>query len=285
MRFGYHALRWGWQNLSFSNIVDSLSAIGFKGFEIICGGGVWGARGEFLPLGGKPDRVISELSEKELKVVTLYNFGKFIRGVDYGISAVPWHFWWRWRQIPQAAKFANSIGCAKFILGGGYPGLKPMEAMTDKDYQKMASLLNEIGRVCQDYGVQVSYHPHPEPHPYTIQSRSQIDKIFEMLDPDLVSLSLDTGLSAGGMDLSELMQSYNKRINHVHFKDYKDGNFFDLGEGAIDLPNFVETLKSIGYDDWIMIEDWFPSLTQRTPVESARNSYEYICKHFGKTRF
>lgn len=279
MKFGYHALRWGWQNLSFSTIVDSISRAGFKGFEIICGRGVWGSRGELLPFGGDKSKVLDKLSTTEVELASVYNFGAFIRGVDYNWSRVPQHLWWRWWQIPKFAKFATSVGCKKLIFGGGYPYFKSEEEMKERDYQKMASLLNQIGKVCCDYGLQVSYHPHPEPHPYTIQSRHQIDELFHLINPDLVHLALDTGLSVGGTDLPELINTYGDRIGHVHFKDYKNGNFLNLGEGAIDFPLIVKTLRSIGYDDWIIIEDWYPPVTPKTPSECAQNSKKYMEKN------
>jgi sugar phosphate isomerase/epimerase len=279
LKFGYTALRWGWKNLSFSSIVDSISRSGFKGLDIISGSGVWGSRGELLPFGGDKNKVLDVLCEKEIKLVSIFNFGNYIRGVDYNFWGIPRHFWWRWWQIPKIVKFANSVGCKKLILTGGYPYFKRKEEMEERDYQKMATLLNQIGKICYDYGVQASYHPHPEPHPYVIQTRDQIDKLFELINTDLVNLALDTGLSVGGTDLIELIQDYRDRINHVHFKDYKDGNFTDLGEGVINFPLIVKTLRSIGYDDWIIIEDWYPPITSRTPSESAKNSKKYVEKY------
>jgi inosose dehydratase len=278
MKFGYTALRWGWHNLSLSSIVDSISRAGFRGADIICGKGVWGNKGEFLPFGGDKDKVLDTVSEKEVKLVAIFNFGSYIRGVDYNFWRTAGHFWWRWSQVPKIVKFANSIEC-KLILAGGYPGFKRREEMEERDYQKMARVLNQIGKVCNDYGVDVSYHPHPEPHPYTIQSRDQIDKLFELINPDLVKFALDTGLRAGGTDLINLIQVYHDRINHVHFKDYKNGNFFDLGEGATDFQVILKTLRSVGYDDWIIIEDWYPPVTPRDPAESAKNSRKYVEKY------
>jgi len=122
----------------------------------------------------------------------------------------------------------------------------------------------------------VNYHPHPEPHPYTIQSVEQINKLFELTDPDLVHLTLDTGFAAAEIDFVEVIHTHSERIKHVHFKDYCNGNFVDLGEGIVNFPLILKTLKSIGYDDWVMIEDWYPPIIERTPLESAKNSKAYI---------
>lgn len=279
MKFGYHALRWGWQNLSFSSVVDSISRAGFKGVDIICGRDAWGSKGELLPLGGDKNKVLDVLSEKEVKLVSIFNWGEYIRGVDYDFGVIPRHFWWRWWQIPKIAKFAASVGCETLTLGGGYPRFKGIEEMKERDYQKMARLLNQIGKVCYDYGIQVLYHPHGQPHPYTIQTRDQIDKLFELLNADLVNLGLDTGLSANGTNLVDLIQDYRDRTKNVHFKDYKHGDFLDLGEGAINFPLILKTLRSIGYDDWIIIEDWHTPASSRTPSESAANSKSYVEKY------
>jgi hexulose-6-phosphate isomerase len=54
----------------------------------------------------------------------------------------------------------------------------------------------------------------------------------------------------------------NKRISHIHVKDYKranawpnsGGEFVDLGEGSIHWPKVMEALKNIGFDGYLTAE-------------------------------
>lgn len=255
-------------------MLETISKVGFKGFELLFAKRLWS--GDWLPFSGDKNKFLDILSRRELQLASIYSFGTYIRGVDYSFEELPFHLWWKHWQLPKIARFASSVGCKKLVLGGGYPYLKKREEMKGKDYEKMARLLNKIGKICNNYGITLNYHPHPEPHPYTIQSVEQIDKLLKLTDPDLVYLTLDTGFAAAGIDFVKVIHTYSERINHVHFKDYSNGNFMDLGEGTVDFPLILKTLKSIGYDDWIIIEDWYPPITGITPFESAKNSKAYV---------
>jgi len=255
-------------------VLDTISEVGFKGFELLFAKHIWS--GHWLPFSGDKNRFLDTLSKREMQLASIYSFGTYILGVDYSFDEIPFHLWWKHWQIPKIARFASSVGCKKLVLGGGYPYLKKIEEIREKDYEKMAKFLNKIGKICENYGVTVNYHPHPEPHPYTIQSVEQINKLFELTDPDLVHLTLDTGFAAAEIDFVEVIHTHSERIKHVHFKDYCNGNFVDLGEGIVNFPLILKTLKSIGYDDWVMIEDWYPPIIERTPLESAKNSKAYI---------
>ncbi|SRR5580765_864922 len=76
---------------------------------------------------------------------------------------------------------------------------------------------DRLGRIMkQDYGLQMVLHPHGDSH---IETREDIDRVFQATDPDYVGFCLDTGhIVYGGGDPVELCKAYPERISYVHIK-------------------------------------------------------------------
>ena len=106
----------------------------------------------------------------------------------------------------------------------------------------------------------------------------------ELTDPDLVHLTLETGhLYKAGVNLIELINTCGERIDHVHFKDVRNGRFAEFGKGIIDFSMIMKSLKNIGYNGWVIVEDEVNSpdihlvgSTTTTPLETAKNSRKYL---------
>jgi inosose dehydratase len=53
------------------------------------------------------------------------------------------------------------------------------------------------------------------------------------------------------------------------------GVFCELGKGDVDFPAVRDTLKDLGYDGWIVVEqDVLPGMG--TPKESAQRNRDYL---------
>lgn len=121
---------------------------------------------------------------------------------------------------------------------------------------------NRLGRMMkEDYGLQLALHPHGDSH---IETREDIDRIFQATDPELVGFCLDTGHIVYGMaDNIELIKDYPERISYVHIKamdprivkqahdeDWpfvravKAGCSVPPPEGEPDMPSLVEALPT-----------------------------------------
>jgi inosose dehydratase len=81
---------------------------------------------------------------------------------------------------------------------------------------------NKLGRIMKcDYGLQMVLHPHGDSH---IETREDIDRIFQATDPEYVGFCLDTGhIVYGGGDNVDLINTYQERINYVHIKAMDPG--------------------------------------------------------------
>lgn len=277
MKFGYHTVRWGFQNVSrfFPRILNEISDAGFKAFET--------HDIDIVPFIENKKGFIDILSENEMHLVGVYCPGQFITK-----SFIDWlilNFYLKEiKRFTQFAEFVASIGGEKLIVGGTVG----MLGTTQKHYITLGNKLNAIGRVCNNLNLKLTYHPHLKT---LVANREQVDSLCRLTDPDLVNFTLETGhLYIAGVNLGELINTYSKRINHVHFKDVKDGKFADLGEGVIDFLSLMKALKGVGYDGWVIVEDEVNSpdlhwagLSKKTPLQTAKNSKKYV-EALSKTR-
>ncbi len=143
----------------------------------------------------------------------------------------------------------------------------------------MAPLVNELGRRAQAEGITVGVHPHLNT---LIETPEETDRFFELTDPKLVGLALDTGhfYLAGG-DPVKMLDKHGARLNYLHFKDavrpFKRSDFFpnlrELGKGEVDFPGVMRKLKALNYAGWVDVEQDF---TSTTPRESCKTSMEYV---------
>ena len=125
---------------------------------------------------------------------------------------------------------------------------------------------------------------------------AEVRRLFDMTDPDVLGLCLDTGhwTFGTGEDPVDAVREFGDRIWHVHFKDCDPavmaesrgegwhglesvghGVFCELGKGSVDFPGVLAALEEIGYDGWIVVEqDVLPGMGN--PKESARRNREYL---------
>ena len=250
MKFAYHTI---WESKQpFPSVLKEIS-VGFEGIETF--------DLDISPFFKDKKGLLNLLSENKMQLVAIYTPGGYLRNRGFF-----YHYWWRWRQIPRLVKFAASVGCRRLVLGGG--GEKGIEK---EEFVEAANTINKIGKTCNDFGIEATYHPY---YPF-IQTKEQVEKICELTDPDNVHLALDTGhLTAAGCDLPQLIRTHRERINLVHFKDFRDGRFVSLTEGVIDFQTIMKRLKSLGYNGWITIDDEMVPSGLSASVEKARKYIE-----------
>jgi inosose dehydratase len=121
---------------------------------------------------------------------------------------------------------------------------------------------------CRARGYEPTFHPELGT---SIESPSEIQALLEGTE---IGLCLDTGhLLAAGGDPVSAVADWADRINQVHVKDarldriaevvrrdepadaiWSRGVFCRLGDGDLDVPRMLETLRTIGYRGWIVVE-------------------------------
>jgi len=205
------------------------------------------------------------------------------------------------------ASFGREAGLTElYVAAGGFDGyrnaegktrkqiaarVRPEDAMTDAEFAQFAKTLNAVGEITLECGVRSCFHNHVGS---TIETGAEIDRLFSLVDRDLVYQGPDTGhLAWAGVDAVQFCRDYADCIKTIHLKeinpnvlaqgiengwDYNtysaNGIFAELGEGMIDFPAIFQILQKADFEGWIVVET---DVTQKpTALESATTSREYL---------
>jgi len=131
--------------------------------------------------------------------------------------------------------------------------------------------IERAGEICRRRGFEPVLHFHAGSY---CEGGSEIHRVFDALDTDLVGMCLDTGHALfGGADPVALLDDYSPIVRLVHIKDCDLGVlqevcqsggglmeawdrdvFCELGLGTAGLDAFLESLKAHGYEGWMTVE-------------------------------
>jgi inosose dehydratase len=294
IRVGNAPVSWGVYgadrpNPPFARVLDDIAAAGYEGTEL----GPYG----YLPT--TPDALAAELRKRKLGLgssfvpLPLEDAGRRAQSVDSALAV---------------ARLLASQGVGELIIADDedprrtrIAGRIPKDGSagwSDKEWREAVTTLNTVAASLRDaLGMRVVVHHHAGTF---VETPAEIDRLLAETDPDLVGLLLDTGHAAyGGADPVEVARKHGERIRYVHLKDvdgaelqhvfhssvpmeeaWKRGVFCALGEGVVDFPGVVETLRAKGYAGWMIVEqDVVPDAQGRLvpdPVDSARRSRQYL---------
>jgi inosose dehydratase len=275
------------QRDGYRRVVDEMHETGYVGTEL----GDWG----FMPT--DPNELRSELDARGLALIGSWVSVKLEDPACHGQSAAD--------AVRTAKQLATVGGPTTVVVLGNDPygnprrtriagRVTPADAMTDEQWDVFARGANHVARrVMDEAGIRTVIHQHIGT---MIETEAEARRLFEMTDPSVLGLCLDTGhwtFGAGG-DAVAAVREFRDRIWHVHFKDCApaimaasranewdgpesvgQGVFCELGKGCVDFPGVLAALGEIGYDGWIVVEqDVLPGMG--TPRESARHNREYL---------
>jgi len=181
----------------------------------------------------------------------------------------------------------------KSIQGDPNTPLSQKPKLTDDEWKLLISRINEIGKMMLDENMPLAYHHHMGT---VIETESETRRLIESTNDD-VKLLIDTGhmLFAGGNSI-KLTEDFIERIIHIHCKDIRkdvlekslkndstfrqaflDGAFTVPGDGCIDYKPFLNILKRMNYEGWLVVEaEQDPA--KANPFEYAKIGYNYLSK-------
>lgn len=263
-------IRWsmGWilwrdyksEKISLSKAIEDISSLGLDGIEFTP------RKDELSKHGFTRESFRDLLAEKKLSVTGNYFGRKFYDPAqkDTIISD--------FKQTMENLSFYNS----KTVVIG-----PPGRAQGDINemIKGTAPVLNELGKIAKDAGLQICLHPHVNT---IVETPDEIDLIMELTDPDYVLMAPDTGhIQLGGGNVVDIVRKYKNRLGYFHLKDttgvFKRPSFGpnlrELGKGEVDFPGVMEVLKEVNYQGWLNVEQ---DHTFLTPTESATESMKYI---------
>lgn len=172
------------------------------------------------------------------------------------------------------------------------PVFEDKPTFSDAEWTKLAQGLEKLGELAAEKDMKVVYHHHMGTG---VQTTSEIERLMEMTDSNLVYLLFDTGhLVFSGDDPEYVLKKYSNRIKHVHLKDIrsdilgkvkkekmsflhavKAGVFTVPGDGMINYEPLFKVLDDEQYEGWFIVEaEQDPALAN--PLEYAIKARDYI---------
>ena len=205
----------------------------------------------------------------------------------------------------ETLSFVKAAGGTELVVAelGGSSHVLPVALFAnrpvfdDRQWDQLATGLNQLGKIAADSGMRLSYHHHMGTG---VMTRAEVDRLMASTDPGLVHLLLDTGhLAFAGDDPIAAAQAYADRIGHVHLKDIRpevvsrvrnenlsfqqgveDGVFTVPGDGALDFVPVLEALGQASYQGWLVVEaEQDPA--KANPLEYALKARAYLREVLG----
>lgn len=299
MRVGNAPVSWGVYeadkpNPPFGDVLDGIARSGYAGTEL----GPYG----YLPT--SPRELDHELRSRGLALgssfvpLPLEDAGRREASVRAALSVARLLASQRVRELI----VADDEDPTRTANAGRVPG-DGTAGFDDHQWREAVATLDAVARALRDeLSMSVVVHHHAGTF---VETPQEIDRLLSETDPELVGLLLDTGHAVyGGADPLDVLRRHGDRVRYVHLKDvradelarvrttdipmgaaWKRGVFCPLGSGVVDFPRVVESLRSRGYDGWLIVEqDVVPDEDGRLdpePFDSARRSRAYLREKVG----
>jgi sugar phosphate isomerase/epimerase len=245
---------------------------------------------------------IAKEPEKDLKAIEAMGYGE-VEIVYATLDTI-----WPALKKTQLKAVSAHVDTAIFMDGGGklddaianlkekgfsfivLPYVPPNQRGGMDTFKKLADVLNKSGQKAKAAGLTLCYHNHAfefEP----MDGTTGLDVMLKNTDKSLVSLELDIfWASVAGHKPVEVMKKHADRIALLHLKDkaadvpvqYNENvpksAFKEVGHGTIDIPGVLAEAKKIPVKNYFVEQDQTPG----DPLESLKQSYDYLSAHFSK---
>lgn len=154
------------------------------------------------------------------------------------------------RWIDFAATFSGalvSIGSATVVS----------EGPRAEKFEIAAEFYNRAGELGKASGVHIAVHPSSH-HNTLLFDRADYDRIFSLIDKNLVGWVPDTGhILRGHADILDTLRTYQDRIRYLHLKDVDaNGKWAILGKGICDTPAVIDIVAAAPrFNGWLVLEE------------------------------
>lgn len=174
------------------------------------------------------------------------------------------------------------------------------------NFDQVVELFTKVGKLLKENGIQMLYHNHDFEF-HKIGDEYILDKLFAGVPADLMNPQIDTcWVRYAGLNPVDYVRKYKGRVSVIHFKDYvcanpdgapvyeligqeaspKEGSHADngfefrsLGDGVQDFPALLQVAEEVDACMLVVEQDMS---TDRTPMESAQRSIDYLKRILGE---
>ncbi len=171
----------------------------------------------------------------------------------------------RWQRVLRAVELTPAFGCRVLIANSPRPGPDAPGDLGNQFYDELARQLERA----EALGVTVAIEPEPG---LLVHGCEEMLALIDRMGSDALKVNLDVGHAfLTEDDLPGAIERLGPHIVAAHFEDMPAGVHRHLvpGEGDMDLPSVLESLRAAGFDGWLTV-DLFDIADE--PDEAARAS-------------
>lgn len=169
----------------------------------------------------------------------------------------------------------------QFAVTAGAPSIRVGVARNDEPddfqtiFERSAAFLADVQALAQRYGVKALIEMH---HGTISASASAARRLVERFDPAYIGVIHDCGnmVFEGFEEYRRGLEILGPYLGHVHVKNAAfdrpaeggvwRGRWAPLHDGVVDFPALFAALQAVGYDGWIVVEDFSQSYDSRTAL-------------------
>jgi inosose dehydratase len=239
-----------WPREEFAHALDTVSHLGFRGVQMLG----W-VREAYQA--AKEQELRELLASLKLKPVALSCSAARLAPEQQGNETT---------EVRRYAEFFSHLGGTFLqITDAG----NPTKQYSAEDIAGLGSRMNAVGKMAQEFGLTLGYHPHFG----TIgETRRGLGRVLDATDPRYVKLIADVAhLALGGSDPAEVIRTYSERLCFLHLKDlrkevaaaarqdrnlvFKKGPpFCEIGTGVVNFAEVVEAMRAVQFAGWAIVE-------------------------------
>jgi len=165
--------------------------------------------------------------------------------------------------------------------------------LNDEGWNRLIRHFKGLCEKANSFGIRPVLHPHCGGY---IEFADEIDRLADEIPNDLAGFVLDTGhLQYAGMSPVEWLKKYKDRLDYIHFKDidpmvYDEvmnerirffegcakGSMCPIGQGMIDYKAVADTLREIGYNGYITIEQECDPRNVENSLKNVKASVDFL---------
>jgi len=153
-------------------------------------------------------------------------------------------------QLRRVIQFAGVLRTALIVVVLD----EPRQDSPERSIEQCAQTLSDLGREAQAAGTKLSLHHHFN---QLVMTRDEIARFFAATDGQSIGLTVDTAhlVKSGVTDVAGIIREFRQVVDNIHAKDYADGQWRVLGQGAIDFGPIFAALRDIQYDGWVCADE------------------------------
>lgn len=260
---------------SLSEAIDILDAVGYDGVEILFD------QPHLYPpeaTEAEIERLRETLEQTELSISNCNAFMLTAIEDFHHPSFIEEDESYRQRRIEYTI---NSLETAA-TLGADRISIEPGGPVPDGRSRSWAIETFETGlrtvlEKAEEVGVDVLVEPEPD---LLIETSDQFLELADRIDSPRLKCNFDAGhFFCVGEDPATLVEKLSAYTPHYHLEDIPANRVHEhtqLGEGGMDIDDFLTALEADGYDGFVTVE-LYPY--EETAEETARDAMAYLSEH------